>query len=60
MFFLNVSNGASVFRHVARSIGPTPPGMFTPLHLAMCIFRAGILLSPAVFAVLVLLWLYYR
>jgi hypothetical protein len=26
----------------------------------MCIFRAGILLSPAVFAVLVLLWLYHR
>jgi hypothetical protein len=34
--------------------------MFTPLHLAMCIFRAGILLAPAAFAVLVLLWLYYR
>jgi len=34
--------------------------MFTPLQLAMCIFRAGILLSPAVFSMLVLLWLYHR
>jgi len=34
--------------------------MFTPLYLAMCIFRAGILLSPAVFAMAVLLWLFYR
>jgi hypothetical protein len=34
--------------------------MFTPLQLAKCIFRAGILLSPAALAVLVLLWLYYR
>lgn len=34
--------------------------MFIPLYLVMCFLRAAILLSPAVFAVLVLLWLFYR
>ncbi|SFO68962.1 hypothetical protein SAMN03159463_02697 [Mesorhizobium sp. NFR06] len=48
------------FRPIAAIDRGRLAGMSTPLHLAMCVLRAAILLSPAAFAVTVLLLLFYR